>query len=255
MSMGSGGARVSPAGTGAGSSWKRWLRSTWLFPRRIGSIYADLGVRRAVHLMAGSLIDVGCGQRPHERILVAQGVRYLGLDCAFRPGRNVPDVVGDAMRLPFLAGTVDNVLATEVIEHLAAPAAFVAEAARVLRPGGWLLLSAPLMEPVHEEPHDYFRFTAYGLRVLLDAQGFEVKDLWRKGGWWSVVLGSFVNQAIFNWINPEGPSGKRRNHPLLLAFALPLVAAVQWLGYTLDRLVPSSKFTLGYFVLARLRTQ
>jgi SAM-dependent methyltransferase len=53
------------------------------------------------------------------------------------------------------------------------PAAVLAEAWRVLRPGGVLLLSAPFFWPLHEEPHDYYRYTRHGLQHLLEQAGFE----------------------------------------------------------------------------------
>jgi hypothetical protein len=58
----------------------------------------------------------------------------------------------------------------------------LAEAHRVLRAGGELWLSAPLFYEEHEIPHDYYRFTQYGLRHLLQSAGFTVKRItWLEG--------------------------------------------------------------------------
>ena len=48
------------------------------------------------------------------------------------------------------------------------------EIARTLAPGGLLLVAAPHEWEVHQAPHDYFRYTRYGLRYLLEKAGFEV---------------------------------------------------------------------------------
>jgi SAM-dependent methyltransferase len=67
------------------------------------------------------------------------------------------------------------VLCTEVLEHLPEPQKAVDEIFRVLKPGGTLLLTTRFLFPIHDAPHDYFRFTKYGLRYLL--RGFEILKL------------------------------------------------------------------------------
>ncbi|MCA9287394.1 MAG: hypothetical protein KDA05_02350, partial [Phycisphaerales bacterium] len=53
---------------------------------------------------------------------------------------------------------------------------------RVLKPGGTLILTAPLFFQENEPPHDYYRFTQHGLRHLLNAAGFDVERLeWLEG--------------------------------------------------------------------------
>ena len=68
----------------------------------------------------------------------------------------------DATRLALGDDRFDIVFCTQVIEHVPDPAALVAETHRVLRPGGWLVLTGPFWWPHHEEPHDFHRFTRYG---------------------------------------------------------------------------------------------
>jgi len=227
------------------------LRTSVWHPRWIAIAYIDPileGLRPLVH---GTVLDVGCGARPHETRFARETAQYVGID---RPttGQARPDVVGDAMALPVRSACADTVLATELLEHLPHPADFLAEAARVLRPGGTLILSTPFLEPLHEEPRDFFRFTPYGLRVLLVEAGFEVRSIQRKGGWWSVVVGSFVNQAIYDVANPERADGRRRDDPILMALAIPLCACAQLLGYGLDRVWPGGRYTLGYVAVATL---
>ena len=220
-------------------------------PRWIAVAYIDPileGIRPLIH---GTVLDVGCGSRPHESRLARDATRYVGIDRP-GPGPARPDVVGDAMALPVRSRAADAVLATELLEHLPRPADFLAEAARVLRPGGTLVLSTPFLEPLHEEPRDFFRFTTHGLRVLLVESGFEVRSIQRKGGWWSVVVGSFVNQALYDLANPERGDGRRRDNPVLIALVLPLCALAQVVGYSLDRLWPGRRYTLGYVTVATL---
>jgi SAM-dependent methyltransferase len=196
------------------------------------------------------LLDVGCGRRPYEPLFAGRVRRYVGADWPSHAERARPDLVADALSLPVRSGAVDTLLATEVVEHLPSPDRFLEEAARVLRPGGTLLLTVPFLEPLHEEPRDFYRFTPHGLRVLLERHGFTCDAVRARGGWWSVSLGSFVSQSVYEWANPERADGSRRDNPLALALVLPFCAACQLLAYALDRLVPSSRYAMGYVLAA-----
>jgi SAM-dependent methyltransferase len=227
------------------------LRRTWLFPRYIGVVYIEPAMKKARPYAQGTLLDIGCGTRRYEPIFTGQVEKYVGLDWP-EFDRARPDVIGDAMNLPVGSASVDTVLATELMEHLPWPQQFLQEVRRVLRSPGALILSVPFMEPLHEEPRDFYRFTPYSLRVLLAAHGFTVEHIWPKGGWWSVVLGSFVNQALYDWASPQDVHGQRR-YSILTALVLPLCTAAQLLGYALDKVFASSRYTLGYVVVARLQ--
>lgn len=78
-------------------------------------------------------------------------------------------MLADALSLPFRISSVDAVLMREILEHIHSPVEAIAEAHRVLRPGGILCGSVPFMFPVHADPSDYFRYTGEGLRHLLKA--------------------------------------------------------------------------------------
>jgi SAM-dependent methyltransferase len=97
--------------------------------------------------------------------------------------RGEPTLIADAGRLPVAANSVDVVVCTEVLEHVAEPRLVVREIRRVLKPGGLVLGSTPFLYPVHADPYDYSRFTGQGVRDLLN--GFdrvEVRPLGTKLG-------------------------------------------------------------------------
>jgi SAM-dependent methyltransferase len=87
--------------------------------------------------------------------------------------------VADAHALPFADATFEQVISSEVLEHLHTPIKAAAEIARVLKPGGRLVLTVPMVYPVHEAPHDYHRFTEFGLYNLFSPhfQDIEIKAL------------------------------------------------------------------------------
>jgi SAM-dependent methyltransferase len=84
-------------------------------------------------------------------------------------------IIGDAQALGVRDASFDVVLCTEVLEHLPEPQRAIDEMFRVLVPGGRLLLTTRFLFPIHDAPHDYFRFTKYGLRHLL--RRFEIVEL------------------------------------------------------------------------------
>src|SRR5688572_26434261 len=89
------------------------------------------------------VLDLGCGGSPY-RALAPAGVRWVGLDLAAGVR---PHVVGRGEALPFRSGAFDVVLSTQILGLVDDPAAVGREVARVLRPGGTALISAPAAWP------------------------------------------------------------------------------------------------------------
>jgi SAM-dependent methyltransferase len=229
---------------------KRQFRDTWLSPRYLNVLYARRALREAAGDVKGTLLDVGCGLRPYERVFEGRVRAHFGMDWPTDGARARPDLFGDALRMPLADVSVDTILATEVMEHLADPNQFLSEAARVLRPEGALVMSVPFLEPLHEEPRDYYRFTPYGLDRLLARHGFALTRIWAKGGWWSVVIGSFVAKSLYDCANPEQRRAGGRDRWWLLPVVVPLCALAQLTAYVLDCFATSRKYALGYVVLA-----
>lgn len=76
------------------------------------------------------------------------------------------DVQYDAHALPFASNSVSLILCTEVLEHCYDPQKVISEFHRILRADGKLILTTRFVFPLHDTPHDYFRFTIYGLQHL-----------------------------------------------------------------------------------------
>lgn len=132
--------------------------------------------------LRGCILDVGAGASPFARYLAGQ--RYIALE---REARFQPTVIGSVTILPFVGCAFDGVICTEVLEHLRDPRACLREVERVLRPGGYLYITSPMLWPLHYEPEDYFRFTGYGLRALAEECGFETMVIEPLGGLFSFL--------------------------------------------------------------------
>jgi len=107
-----------------------------------------------------SVLIVGAGYDPY-RSLFPRAKEYIRLDIQPIPG--ITDVVGDALALPFETERFNCLFASELLEHVEDPFLFAQEAARVLKPGGTIILTVPFMFHRHGDPHDYWRLTDQGL--------------------------------------------------------------------------------------------
>jgi len=195
----------------------------------------------------GTLLDVGCGTMPFAAMFEGRVTRTIGLDLPASRflGEDRPDVFARAEALPIRDATADTLLALAMTTYLPEPLVMLAEARRVLRPGGVLIVEFTQMAPLHDEPHDYFRFTRYGAAHLLDRAGFEVVETIPIGGLWSRVGLSLI--APLNRIN-RGPWRVITEVPVRLLYVV-----VQLGCAALDRLWRDPREVLAHLVVARRR--
>ncbi len=216
------------------------MQRDWLVHR-----IADPVIRDALKDYAsGRLLDIGCGERPYEADARRYVTEQVGLD---HPGTQHTgcgvDVWAEADALPFEDASFDTVLCIAVLEHLPEPARAISEAYRVLKKEGCAIYLVPLFWHLHEEPHDFYRFTKHGLRYLFEKSGFELVELRALSGF--VV--TFAQELVYYlW---KLRRGGRRN-PLWWMIP-PLAAALQGIALGLNRFDPSEEFTWMYLVVAR----
>lgn len=107
----------------------------------------------------GAVLDIGAGGTEYASLFPNRTT--LDID----PERN-PDIVGDAEALPVADEAYDLVICSEALEHIKDPRRAVSEMNRVLKPGGIAVITTRFLFPIHDAPHDYWRFTPYSLRML-----------------------------------------------------------------------------------------
>lgn len=133
----------------------------------------------------GALLDAGAGTLTYRSLANTYADSYTSID--FKKTHPELDKVGDVQDMPFENESFDTVLCVEVLEHVPYPAKALSEMFRVLRPGGNLILTVPHMGYLHNEPFDFYRYTKYGLDVLVKDAGFEVESIEANGGFLSFV--------------------------------------------------------------------
>lgn len=162
-------------------------------------------------------LDIGCGGAPYAKYFPYR----IGFDHAAGPG---VDVVGDAHALPFADASFERILCTEVLEHLVDPPKAIAEMRRVLKPGGILVLTTRFVFPLHDAPHDYWRFTRYGLEYLF--RDWEIVELRPEAG--SVETLAILMQRL-------GLQAQFRGGRLMKLWVLCEAQFISWLPWLIKR--------------------
>ena len=112
------------------------------------------------------------------------------------------DIVSDIVAIPEPDGSFDAILCSEVFEHIPDPTKAVGEFARLLKPGGTLILTAPFASLVHFAPYHYCSgFSRYWYEYHLARHGFQIEELTANGDWFAYCeqelmrLGSMARQS------------------------------------------------------------
>ena len=159
----------------------------------------------------------------------------------------------DIAAVPVADGEFDAILCTEVLEHVREPIKAVREMARILKPGGRLMLTAPLGSGIHQEPYHYYGgYTPYWFQDFLVEAGFSRVKV-------------EANAGSFNFFAQEALRFVQTTRPFKLGLPLPLellwlplwmlLAPVLGLAIPLvcrflDRYDREQRFTIGYHVTA-----
>jgi SAM-dependent methyltransferase len=208
-------------------------------------MHFEAAIEDAVRAFAASLpagtrvLDAGAGEGDYRAYFTAQ--RYTGLDLGVGDAAwdySGLDVLGDLTALPFAAGSFEASLNVVTLEHVREPARALVEIARTLAPGGRFLLIAPHEWEEHQQPHDYYRYTRYGLDYLLRKAGFDSIEIRPMGGFFRLLSRRLFNALQFF------PG------PLLIVAAFFFVPPALVLPL-LDPLDRRQNFTLGYICFAR----
>jgi len=217
----------------------------------------------------GRLLDVGCGDKAYEHIFRPYVTEYIGIEheatfsaTSAETHERKPDLFYDGKRLPFEDRSIDTILSIQVLEHTPTPGALVIEMARVLKDDGIMIITAPFSFRLHEEPHDYFRYSPHGLRQLCATAGLTIEYTEQQGSLWS-VLGHKINSylamrvahldAFAQAMGKLGHENSSAEAPRwwTLPVVAPTMAAVALGARVLDRTLHDPNEALGFLVVAR----
>lgn len=237
------------------SSFRSWLKRQRFCPDAMGVfVNRDFiirrslwnAVRRFAPQFSGRLMDFGCGEKPYREAFSVD--EYVGVDIevsGHAPSRKAADVFYDGVTLPFEEASFDGVVTFEVFQAVPNPERIMAEIARVLKPGGRLLVTYPFAWEEVEMPYDLARYTSAGLLGYMSSAGLEVVELEKTPGYLATLTQLFtlwMSHHLLPWSHPWAR---------LVSTAL-VIAPVNLVGLVMDRLLPKDdRYYHNCVILAR----
>jgi len=205
----------------------------------ICNTFLDYYVKYIRDYSRGRLLDCGCGLVPYYEIYRDLVDEFICTDWQNSLHDNkFVDVYSDLNeRLNFEDGSFDTVLLTDVLEHIYNPGKLLAEIHRVLITGGRVIIAVPFLYRIHEEPHDYYRYTEYSLKRLCEDTGLNILKMEPYGGYVDVLFDT-LNKVFI------------RNRFLLRLF-MPLTSLVKksFINRKINK-AHQNKYPLGYILCA-----
>lgn len=188
-----------------------------------------ISIKKYASCIKGKILDVGCGKKPYK-ILFADG-GYIGIEIDTKENRNIKkaDYYYDGEIMPFPDASFDGLLCNQVFEHVFTPGKFISELNRVLKTGGKLIISVPFIWDEQEQPRDFAQYSYYGLRYLLEGNGFEILSHDKTGADLSTIF-QLINAYIYKILQTKYIS-------INLLFTFVLIAPVNIFGLIISKLL------------------
>jgi len=152
--------------------------------RLIADLIAESYHRNLSQHARGILLDLGCGKAPlyaTYRDLVTDSVCVDWENTAHK-NEHLDYEVDLTKTLPFRDEQFDTIILSDVLEHIPVPEHLWMEMARILRRNGNIILSVPFYYWLHEQPHDYYRYTEFALRRFVEISGLRLVRMEVLGG-------------------------------------------------------------------------
>lgn len=167
-------------------------------------------IKKFCERAGGKLLDIGCGKMPYKEYILSHSAvsAYTGLDiegALSYDGNIKPDYTWDGVTMPFENEQFDCAFGTEVLEHCPYPEIILEETFRVLKPDGIFFFTVPFLWPLHEVPHDEYRYTPWSIERHLRNAGFASVEIKALGGWHAALA-----QMMGLWLRRSGISQRKQ---------------------------------------------
>lgn len=193
----------------------------------------------------GKILDIGCGSKPYQNLFV-NATQYVGLEIDTEDNRfkKNADFFYDGKIFPFEKGSFDSVITNQVFEHVFNPNEFLNELNRVLKVSGILLITVPFVWDEHEQPFDYARYSSFGLKHILQENGFHILEH-RKSISDIRVVFQLINAYLYKIT-------LTKNSYINLLFCIFLMAPFNIIGEILSKILPKNDdLYLDNIIIAR----
>jgi len=172
------------------------------------------------------LLDMGCGKMPYRLILESFTSNYIGADIANNPQADIH--ISSDGQVPLPDNSIDIILSTQVLEHVISPERYLSECHRLLKVGGFIILSTHGYWYYHPVPTDFWRWTGSGLRKILKDAGFQIIEFHGL-----MALASSAMQLVQFAIEQKIPSSKGIR--IILYFVMQLIVQIMDKAFPMNR--------------------
>lgn len=226
-------------------------------------------IKKNASYAKGILLDVGCGSSPFENYFLKHVEKYLRHEHPLVAKKNIKyDFLSELPIINAPDQSIDTVISFSVLEHVSEPFETIKEFNRIVKDDGILIISVPQYWHLHEEPHDYLRFTKYILKEKINNAGFEILYMKELGRSFAIAGQALCNAMILLFDLPHVKNlfdfirGQKTNDILksllyaiykspLIFLSIILIPIINIAFLILDKFAGSSRDTIGYFVIAR----
>lgn len=243
--------------------------------RRLGD-WLDLYYQGTMNLLKasaplayGKLLDVGCGRKPYLDLFMPHVDQYIGIERldTFQlthdsHHRAKPECYYDGHRFPFEDHSFNTLVSFSLLEHTPEPSQLFSEMARVLKHKGLMIHHVPFSYRLHEEPHDYYRFTPHSLTHLCKTNGLVVERIVDQASLWSTISHKIITFLVFKGlrfskvaqsVDKLGMEATYHDTPSywLLPFIFPILVCIVMVTKGLERFFPVKGEPLAFLLIAR----
>lgn len=211
--------------------------------RLIVDIVASFYDQRLKEHARGKLLDLGCGKVPlyaAYRELVTDNI-CVDWSNTLHKNPHLDRELDLTKRIPFGNDEFDTIILSDVLEHIPVPEDLWKEMARLLAKNGKIIMNVPFYYWLHEQPHDFYRYTEFALQRFAEISGMRLIELTPIGGA-PEILADVIGKNILR-LPKLGPAA---------------ALIVQWCVWNLIKTrlgrkvskATSRLFPLGYFLIA-----
>jgi ubiquinone/menaquinone biosynthesis C-methylase UbiE len=163
----------------------------------------------------GKVLEIGSGNLSYKKYVNFEKYKTLDIDPRLKL-----DYLEDKHKTKVPSNSFNTVIMIEVLEHLYNPFLAIEQVHRILKKEGCVIATTPFIHPYHGEPHDYYRFTSFGLKqIFKDFSHIQVIKYGNVFGASTDLLSSykifkplkllnfFINNMFFNKFNEKTPLG------------------------------------------------
>ena len=229
------------------SKLKKWYTRVFVLGTHWGEFIAEI---KQFDTPDTIVLDAGAGKCIYKRHFMKS--QYIGMDNGIgltERGYSNLDIIGDIMIPPIKENSCDIILLIQVLEHIPEPHQTIRKMHGILKKDGKIFITTNCVWHQHLKPYDFFRYTSFGLKYLLEKNGFVVEWLLPMGGSFTCL------KYVFSMAVPTLDTMPHIIKVILISIKKFIDLITDYIFsipvYYLDKLDIRKDLTVGYFCCAR----